>query len=186
MTKASVRVGVGTRLTYDGDIAEVIEMHTSEAGNELVLRVGSSGRRLVRVASWEALASHRAQFISDSPGPASDDPGLPASIALDNLSDEDKRVVGERAAHVREVLSGYRSGSAELAAAGEPRAEFAADTPMMSRYRAKATELGVSVRTVTAWVYEFRRHGEAGLAPKASTTRKGPAGMSTNDGWRPR
>ena len=30
-----------------------------------------------------------------------------------------------RAAHVREVLSGYRSGSEELAAPGEPRPEYA-------------------------------------------------------------
>ncbi|MGY1943971.1 hypothetical protein [Nocardia asiatica] len=31
-------MGVGTRLTYDGDIAEVVEMHTSGAGNDLVLQ----------------------------------------------------------------------------------------------------------------------------------------------------
>ena len=57
---------------------------------------------------------------------------------LANLTDVELTAVCERAAHVREVLTGYRSGSPEDALAGEPRADYQPGTRLMDRYRAKA------------------------------------------------
>ena len=71
----------------------------------------------------------------------------------------------ERAGHVREVLTGFRSGSPELAEADEPRPQYDPTLPLMTRYRAKARDLGVSVRTLGEWVSKFHSHGEAGLVP---------------------
>ncbi len=50
--------------------------------------------------------------------------------------------------HVLEVTTGYRSGSADRALAGEPLAQYAPDVPLEQRYKAKAAQLGVAVSCV--------------------------------------
>ncbi len=167
MTAGTVRLQVGTRLLYDGEAVEVIETVATVAGNEVVLkdRLG----RLLRVAVKELLFSDRAQVVSDGPGPSSsDDRELNGAVlALFAGKDHTKAMAKllERAGHVREVRTGYKSGSAELAAVGEPRPEYAPDLPYMTRYETKAAELGLSVRTICRWVAEAGEDGEAGLAP---------------------
>jgi transposase InsO family protein len=79
------------------------------------------------------------------------------------LTESEYAALAERAAHVREVLSGYRSGSVELAAPGEPRPVYDPAVPRMARYQAKAAELGVDERTVRRWVNAYQQHGAAGL-----------------------
>ena len=77
-----------------------------------------------------------------------------------------------RAGHVREMLSGYWSGSEELAAPGEPRPQYAPGVPLMQRYESKAEELGVDARTVRRWARSYRDLGEAGLVDDRG---RGPA-----------
>lgn len=157
MSGAVVRLGVGTRLRYDGEVVEV------------VLR-SAAGRRVVRVSVRELLSSDRARVLPDSPEP-SDGLREPVSVLLGELTDPQRRQVLERAAHVREVLTGYRSGMAELAAEGEPRPEFDPRLPLMTRYRSKAAELSVTTRTIQQWVSAFHSDGEAGLIPKKDRAR---------------
>ena len=164
MTRINARVGVGTRFLYDGDPFEVVAMRPTNAGNELVLRAVTGRRDLLMVSLRELLASDRARVIPDLPGPSSDDPDDLASVVLAQLTDSEREAVLERAAHVREVLTGFRSGSAELAGEGEPRAQFDPSLPLTGRYQLKAAELGVSLRTIKQWVADFRGKGEAGLA----------------------
>ncbi|HEX6343087.1 helix-turn-helix domain-containing protein [Umezawaea sp.] len=173
MSDAVVRLGVGTRLLYDGEVAEVVELLCTASNNEVVLNVVRAAR-IVRVAVKELLTSDRVRVIPDRPGPSSDDAGEIASVVLSALSEREKRQVLELAAHVREVLTGYRCGSGDLAEAGEPRAQFEPGLPLMVRYKAKASELGVSVRTVRQWVSDFGRDGVAGLVSKSA--RRGPGG----------
>lgn len=163
MRKASVRIGVGTRLILDGEAACVVALEPSQSGIELTIRLGSSGQRAERIALRELLDSGRARLIDevgDSEGPAD-----PAGVVLAKLSEVELESVRFRAAHVREVLTGYRSGHADLSADGEPRPEFDPHRPLMQRYQSKAAELGVTVRTIGSWVSNFRDQGEAGLAP---------------------
>lgn len=181
MTGVNVRVGVGTRFLYDGDAFEVVEMWTTAAGSELVLRAVGGRRGLLHVSLRELLASERARVIPDLPGPSSDDVHDPASVVLAGLTESEKEAVLERAAHIREVLTGYRSGSAELAGVGEPRARFDPHLSLTSRYESKAAELGVSLRTIKQWAADFRRSGEAGLA-RTSARRKRPLGK-VDDRW---
>lgn len=54
MNGAAVRVGVGTRFLYDGDVAEVVEMLSTTAGNEVVLK-DAAGQRLARVSMRDLL-----------------------------------------------------------------------------------------------------------------------------------
>ncbi|MEV6231816.1 Mu transposase C-terminal domain-containing protein [Saccharopolyspora shandongensis] len=165
MNNASVRVGVGTRYIYDGEVVEVVEMLTTIAGNEVVLK-NARGTQISRVSVRELLVSDHARVIPDGPGPSSEDPQEIASVVLAELTDAEKHQVRERAAHVREVLTGYRAGSPELAEDGEPREKFDPRLPLTSRYNAKATELGIGLRTIKQWASDFRSDGEAGLAPK--------------------
>jgi hypothetical protein len=166
MTRGNVRVGVGTRFLYDGDPFEVVEMRAATVGNELVLRATGGKRDLLCVSLRELLSNERARVIPDLPGPSSDDPHEPASVVLAELTKSERDAVLVRADHIREVLTGYRSGSAELASAGEPRAQFDPKRPLTSRYESKAAELGVSIRTIKQWVADFRLRGEAGLPPE--------------------
>ncbi|NEB65137.1 transposase family protein [Streptomyces diastaticus] len=161
VNESAVRVGVGTRLKYNGEVVTVEEMFASPAGNEVLVRDGR-GRRL-RLSLREALASGRAGIIPEGPGPGADEPRETASVVLAQLTDEELEAVRERAAHINEVLYGFRSGNAEFPEEGEPRAPYAATVPKLQRYAAKADELGVSVRTIKRWVRAFQADREAGL-----------------------
>lgn len=179
MSGAGARVGVGTRFRYDGETVEVVEMATTTAGNEVVLKDGQG--RLLRLSLKELLFSDRAAVIPDQPGPAADDAEEIASVVLDQLQEGERLQVLERAAHVREVLTGFRSGSPERAHDGEPRRDYAPGGPVEPKYAAKAMELGVHVRTVKQWVADFRRHGEAGLVLKRQQS--GGAAAGADERW---
>ncbi|MGI8447076.1 MAG: helix-turn-helix domain-containing protein [Streptosporangiaceae bacterium] len=172
MRTAGVRVGVGTRFVYDGETVEVVRVAGTAAGMEVV--AADSRGRLLRLGLKELLLSERARVIPDGPGPSAADEDATAGVRLSQLTAAQRDQVLERAGHVREVLTGYRSGSAELAQPGEPRQGFAPVLPLEARYAAKAAELGAGVRTVKRWVSRFRQLGEAGLAPAAGGV--GPLG----------
>jgi hypothetical protein len=68
-----------------------------------------------------------------------------------------------RAAHIREALTGYRSGHAETALPGEPRAAYKPGVPKGKRLAAKADELGRGLRTIERWASDYLENGESGL-----------------------
>jgi hypothetical protein len=173
-----VRVGVGTKFVYDGELVEVVESVATAAGNEVVLR--DQRGRAFRMSLKELMFSGKARIVAPEPGPSSDDPDGAFGVMLAQLADAERGAVLERAAHVREVLTGYRSGSAELAGPGEPRASYDPALPLMKRYAAKAVELGRGVRTIKRWVHDFHRGGEAGLVD-ASVTDRGPGPLGRAD-----
>jgi transposase InsO family protein len=178
---AAVRVGVGTRFCYDGEVVEVVEMLATTAGNEVVLK-DTTNHRIVRVSVRELLTCDEARVIPDGLGPSADDPVEPASVLLAALTDLERQHVRERAAHVREVLTGYRAGSAELALDGEPRPEYAPGRSLYERYAAKAAEVGVALRSVQRWVRSFQEHGEAGLVSRKEHGVSGP-GQQVDQRW---
>ena len=179
MSTGAVRVGVGTRFLYDGEVVEITELHASAAGLQAVLRSART-QHVQRMAIGEVLASDRVRMLPDGAGPAADDPIEDPGVVLSNLTESDRRIILERAAHLREVLTGYRSGNAETAIDGEPRAQFNPRIPLMRRYEAKAEELGIGLRTLRRWVNGFQQCGEAGLVEtKLSTS---PTGR-VDDRW---
>jgi hypothetical protein len=96
----------------------------------------------VRVTLQELLTSRRASLVADTPGVSADDAVDPADVVLSAMSESESAIVAERAAHVREVLTGYRSGAAELATPDEPRPPYDVRHTLTARYEAKAAELG--------------------------------------------
>lgn len=163
MTWAVVQIRVGAQFSFDGEIFEVTEFIPSAGSFEVVLAGPTSFCRMSIVA---LLADQRARLIPDDDGPDPDDPYDPAAIALLGLSPADLKEVREKADHVREVLTGYRSGSPEMALDGEPRPEFDPAGKLMDRYEAKAAELGVKEKTVRRYVRAYRERGEAGLVSR--------------------
>ncbi|QTV80459.1 helix-turn-helix domain-containing protein [Microbacterium sp. NIBRBAC000506063] len=80
-----------------------------------------------------------------------------------DATDSAKARTMERADHVREVLTGYKSGTAQIPREGEPRLEYHPQHSLRQRTAAKAAELGKGERTVRRWVAQYRESGEAGL-----------------------
>ncbi|GAA4143458.1 Mu transposase C-terminal domain-containing protein [Streptomyces griseoincarnatus] len=171
MSGAGTRLGVGTRFRLDGETVEVVEFASLVTGMEVILK--DARDRLVRMPVRELLTSDRAEVIPEDRGPAADDEGDLVSVVLARLTKEERKDVLERAEHVRETLTGYRSGSEELARPGEPRPEYAPGLSLGKRYAAKASELGVTVRSVERWARAFVESGEAGLVPKRAQAEGG-------------
>jgi hypothetical protein len=144
---------IGSKVIYDGEMCTVVAL----AGDRVAVQEQRTGRALSgRIASL--LAVPGSGVIDTVVGPVGG-----VGPALASPGDRELAAVCERAAHVREVLTGYRSGSQEDALEGEPRAAYRPGTPLMERYRANATELGVGVTTLWRWVHAFEADGEAGL-----------------------
>ncbi len=174
MIDSAARIGVGTRIVFEGEAAEVVELHPSNAGMSLTLRIGSR-KRLSRISLRELFDSGSARIVDDRIDV--DRPPEAVAVVLAELTDVELDTVRSRAAHVREVMTGYRSGHPELAGANEPRTAFDPHLPLMERYAAKANELGVTSRTISQWVADYRKHGEAGLVPRPT---KQVVGMRSN------
>ncbi|MET8013968.1 helix-turn-helix domain-containing protein [Streptomyces sp. NPDC005271] len=171
MSGAGTKLGVGTHFRLDGETVEVVEFAILATGMEVVLKDGRD--RLARMSLRELLASDRAELIHDTAGPSSTDAADLAAVVLNRLTKDEKKDVLERAKHVREMLTGYRSGSEDLPRPDEPRSQYVPDLPLRARYEAKAAELGVTERTVRRWARAFRELGEAGLVPKAARADSG-------------
>ncbi len=158
---ARVKVGVGTRLVRDGEACEIVALEGDAAVVED--RRGKWARvRLVDVLRDGGPYEVRLTTAEVAGGDDS------CVVMLAAAGEDAVRRALERAAHVREVLSGYRSGATELAAPGEPRADYGPTAPMMARYAAKARELGISVAAVRDWVSRYRADGEAGLVERSA------------------
>jgi len=141
----------GSRFDFDGEVVEV----TGFEGTRITLRDGRDRWRTLGLAGFLARAV---------PLEAPDTRPEPAGPLLAGLSGSEQSVVTERAGHVREVLTGYRSGTAEAARPGEPRPDYDPARPLGGRQEAKARELGVTGRTIRRWARAYRDSGEAGLA----------------------
>ncbi|GGM88134.1 helix-turn-helix domain-containing protein [Dactylosporangium sucinum] len=159
MTGQSVLLQVGARFAFDGEVVEVMQLE----GARVSVRDARDRWRTLGLSGFLATATAAGEQV---PMPA-------LGTRLAALSAGQRDALTQRAQHVREVLTGYRSGTAEQARAGEPRPEYASDRPMRARQTAKATELGVSERTVRRWVQAYVRDGEAGLLDERQVTGRG-------------
>jgi transposase InsO family protein len=167
VTGGSVTVMVGSAVLLDGDAARVVEFD----GRSVTVQVGQGRYRSLTLAQFAA----RARCLGPGVG-AGLDPGL----VLAGCSAKELARVREIAGHVREVLTGFASGHAGEAAAGEPRPAYAAGRSLSARYAAKARELSVTARTVERWAALYRECGEAGLVDER--VRRG-RGSSVDPRW---
>jgi transposase InsO family protein len=163
MNAATAILTVGTRLRHDGETYTVVRLD----GSRITLR---SGRGALTQVAVGFLLGHPTTRIAG----ADDAPVEALGTALSDLTTAQAEVVRQRLAHVQEVLTGYRSGSAETAAPGEPRPEYDPVLPLMARYQAKADEMGVGLRSLRRWVKGFQELGPAGLVDGRGQRRLDP------------
>ena len=173
MSHAGVRIGVGTRFVYEGETVEIVEMHGGTQVTVRGLRTNTAQRFVLR----ELLDPENAHLVCTEPGPASDDDQGTAAVKLAFLTKAERQQVVELADHIREVLTGFRSGSAELARPGEPKAEYDTTLALLTRYAAEAAELNKGERTIERWVHDYRECRRAGRSRCARTLR--PGGLKT-------
>ncbi|HEY2579898.1 MAG TPA: helix-turn-helix domain-containing protein [Streptosporangiaceae bacterium] len=157
---ATVVVHPGSWFSLDGEAVEVVALD----GAQVTVRDASQ--------RWQALGM--AGFLAAAvPLEVPEVSVLPAGPLLAGLADDERAGLAERAGHVREMLTGFRSGTAEVPRPGEPRPEFDPVLPVAERERAKARELGVSARTVRRWARAYRDGGEAALVDERKITGRG-------------
>jgi Helix-turn-helix domain len=163
MKRAGVRVGVGTRFLYDGEVVEVVEMHPV-GGMQEVLATGSRTEVVRRFAISELMSSDRSRLLSEDlvvTNAGTVDGG--ASVEWSAAPESARNQARERSAHVREALTGYRSGCAETALPLEPRPCYNQALAKQARLAPKAKELGIGFRTFERWVSRYEADGEVGL-----------------------
>lgn len=166
MKPAAGRVGVGTRFVYDGEVLEVVEMHPI-AGTPEVLARDLRTDTVRRLALEEVRPSDRCHLLTDDLDvEISHCRSHPASVKWAAVSEQARQEARDRAAHVREVLSGYRSGSATTAMPHEPRSCYESAAPKMKRLAAKAKELGKARRTIERWVSAYEAEAKSDCCPR--------------------
>jgi transposase InsO family protein len=165
VSQATAVLCVGARVACDGELFEVVGLD----GRQATIRTQQGQYKTVTIA-W--LASQATVLAMDATAVV---PVAALGPALGALSAAEQAVIAERAAHIREVLTGYRAGSRELARPGEPRPQYAPTLSLQVRYQAKAAELGVGLRTLKRWVAGYRQAGEAGLVDARKLARRGAA-----------
>jgi hypothetical protein len=65
MTSAAVRIGVGARLVHDGELVEIVEIHTGQGSMDVVLK-GTSKQTFIR-ARLDEPGEPRPEYRSDVP-----------------------------------------------------------------------------------------------------------------------
>lgn len=164
---AVTAVTTGTRIVYDGEQWTV-------AGIE-------AGRLLLTSARGRSLLADTAAVMADLsvvvlPGAGGGGEPVACGPLLDSLPAADRAELAVRLRHLREVLTGYASGTPAAAEPGEPRPGFDPSLPLLDRYQAKAAELGVSRRTVQRWAAAMQESGPAGVADGRSQRGADPLG----------
>lgn len=151
MRLSTASLHIGSRLQRDGRLWTVTELHA----DRVLLR---SATRAIVVSISDLVDDPHTVFASEQPVP-----GAEAGVAIDNLTPGQRADWLARLGHVREVLTGYRSGRPDVAQPGEPRPAYRPELGASVRCQAKANEIGVSDKTVSRWMTAYRRDGPAAL-----------------------
>ncbi len=159
-------LAVGLRLRHDGETYTV----TAMSGTHVTLR--SARGRTVCVGARVLLGDPSTQLLLPQP-PAEESIGA----LLSSLTAIEAAELRDRLGHVQEMLTGFRSGAADTALPGEPRADYHPSRRLTERYDAKAQELGLGVATVRRWAGRFRKDGPVGLVDRRAQRCTDPLGQ---------
>jgi transposase InsO family protein len=174
MKPARVRVGIGTRFSYDGEVVQIIEIHTVD-GIPMAVTRDLRTEVVRRFALSELMHSKHSRLLSEELVVDHTETTSETAPVKWSAAPASERVKArERAAHVREALTGHRSGTAEFPLQYEPRSRYKLTLPKRQRLAAKAKELRIGLRTFERWVSRYEAEGEVGLiSAKAMQTKLG-------------
>lgn len=155
---ASYRLSVDTRIWFEDEQHDVVGF--TETATRL--RSASGGMQIIATGVLLADPSFRHCMATDGAA-ARPVAAVDTAAMLEILPQAERdRVVALRA-HLLELTTGYRSGDPATGGPGEPRAEYALSASVEERVTAKATELGVSQRSVWKYLRRWREQGLWGL-----------------------
>lgn len=170
MTFAGVPVGLRTKFSRDGEELFTIVALTESSWSGLPEFTAEHMRtgQLHRFSLQEVLYSPRTRILGEDLTPVGVDQGdcEPVAILWEAAPEEARRRARAYAGHIREVQTGYQSGSADTALPGEPRAMYRPDLPKGQRIAAKCKEMGCGARSLYRWIDRYDRYCEAGLISK--------------------
>ncbi|MCX0270049.1 TnsA-like heteromeric transposase endonuclease subunit [Nocardia zapadnayensis] len=92
----------------------------------------------------------------------------------DSLSEAAQEAALEKEAHLLEATTGYRSGTSELAAPGEPREQYNLSLTLHQRMDAKAAEINYTSRRLFQLLAAYRARGIAALVDGRHTKGRNP------------
>lgn len=155
-------LAIGLELVYDGDRCQIVEIQ----GGAVVLVDSRSRARRVRLIDLLKPAEQGglAQLPRDSSDDKATDENVLFGVQWATATPTARAEAHRLAEHIRELETGYRSGSSEIAGPDEPRPQYdVGATTIGQRERSKAEELGKHVRTIQNWRRLYRDLGEPGL-----------------------
>jgi hypothetical protein len=176
MSNDGIRIVIGTRVLFDGQLWEVSELLPAAKGTEVVLSAYGRHSEVVRISLREVLEGRRVRLCGEGTGPNSHDLVDPADVVLSAMTDDERDAIRQRASHIREILTGFRSGSADFAEPGEPRNEYAPGRSLIARYAAKALELDQGRAGSTLFRFLAFRYGAEPISTSGSHTLRLSAG----------
>ena len=158
-------IRLGAVIAYDGNRCTVVELMS----DAVLLKDPSNRLRRVRLIE---LLTDRSMF-----GDASRETSSVNLLALEwaDATEEQKEDARSKAGHVREMLTGYRSGNRAVALPNEPRPEY--DTtlrPLAERRKSKADELNMSPKSVYRWEQRFKDGEELNLLDRRTAVGRPP------------
>ena len=171
--KQTFNIRIGSIISFEGCHCTVIEL----TGDAVVLVDGSKKVRRVRMI--ELLRD-----TSDAFGLAYAEPAVtPLALIWADATDAQRDEARGKAAHVREMRTGFVSGLATLALPTEPRPQYdPKPTTIHERRRAKSDELGTNVKTMKRWEERFDDGEDLGLLDFRKTAWK-PALSGLDPRW---
>lgn len=151
------------------------------ADSAVIIR--TRGGRIRRLRLVDVLRPRSEGGLAHIPGrtPAEEE-AVPLGVLWADASTESQGKARERADHIREVLTGYTAGGADVAREGEPRGMYGAGQSLELRIAAKAAELGKGKRTIERWIARYREAGEIGLVDNRCA-QPGQALVNFDDRW---
>ncbi|WP_203580783.1 hypothetical protein [Microbacterium hibisci] len=155
-------LAIGLELVYDGDRCQIVEIQ----GGAVVLVDSRSRARRVRLIDLLKSAEQGglAQLPRDSSDDRATDENVLFGVQWTTATPAARAEAHRLAEHIRELETGYRSGSSEIARPDEPRPQYdVGATTIGQRERSKAEELGKHLRTIQNWRRLYRDLGEPGL-----------------------
>lgn len=155
---------VGLEIIFDADLWTVVDISAGVA----TLRNARLGKRTIMIS--ELLADESFKAVESGIRR----PALAPTYSM--VRPSERRKVLEREAHIRECLTGYKSGDPNSAQEGEPRAAYDPQRPLMDRYHAKAQEMGISLRTLQRYASAYKTDGLAGLMDLRGDRQRNPFG----------
>lgn len=156
----TVELRIGSRFAFNGMQCTVVEF----AGDELVIRDSSASLRRIRLV----------ELLQEMDWIGTGGSAAVLSIAWAEATPANRAAAEERAAHIRELWTGYRSGASDNAEPGEPRQDFHPELSLSRRRRAKAAEIGCGRRTLLRWESAFADGGVIALLDRRGSRASSP------------